>query len=620
MHPQIVRDNPRDKCPICFMPLSKRKKGEAHDEPLPPGTVSRVQLSPYRVVLAGIQTAEVGYRRLTKEVTTVGTVEFDERRLSRITVRAGGKSRIDKLYVNVTGQAVRQGDPLALVYNAELATTAQNLIDAQQSNNPDLQRSAADRLRLWGIDDAQIAEIRRTHTPVRHLTVRSPMSGQVIRKYQVEGEYVEEGARLYDVADLSTVWVEAQVYEPQIALLREGLPVSATPVAYPDREFAGRVALIQTHLDAASRTLRVRFDLDNPRLELRPGMYATVKLQVPVAELDQFTCAAAETWRDRTAVDLAAHALAGPFGFGSGVPGVGPLVESAVDLARLHEGLVLAVPEGSVIDTGSRKVVYRESAPGVYEGVEVQLGPRSDLYYPVVRGLAAGERVVAAGSFLIDAETRLNPAAGSIYFGGSGGSKSGPSTATARPSMAGDEDAEVRAALAKLSSEDRRQAEGQGYCPVLGTRLGAMGTPVKVALQGRAVFLCCKGCEAKARASEGQTLDKVEQLKRAKATPAQSPRGVGADAGPSASRSSEEDAGIRAALADLAPEDRRRAEAQRFCPVQGENRLGAMGPPVKVVVKGQPVFLCCNGCRPKALADPEATLDKAEKLRRGAAH
>jgi Cu(I)/Ag(I) efflux system membrane fusion protein len=617
MHPSVVRDNPKDKCPICFMPLSKRKKGEGHDEPLPPGTVSRVQLSPYRVVLAGVQTAEVGYRRLTKEVTTVGTVEFDERKLSRITVRAGGKSRIDKLFANVTGQAVRRGDPLALVYSPELATTAQNLIDAQQSGNPDLQRIAADRLRLWGIDDAQIDEIRRTRKPVTQLTVRSPIGGQVIRKYQVEGEYVEEGARLYDVADLSAVWVEAQVYETQIALLREGLPVSATTVAYPDREFAGRVALIQPHLDAASRTLRVRFDLDNPRHELRPGMYATVKLQVPVAELDQFTRAAGEAWRDRTALDLAAHALACPSGFG-GVPGGGSLVESAADLVRLHQGLVLVVPEGAVIDTGSRKVVYREAAPGMYEGVEVRLGPRSDLYYPVVRGLAAGERVVAAGSFLIDAETRLNPAAGSIYFGGSG-TKGGPSAVTARPSMAGDEDAEVKAALAKLAPEDRRQAEAQGYCPVLGTRLGAMGTPVKVTLRGRAVFLCCKGCEAKARANEAQTLDAVEQRKRGKAAPTQPPNSAMPNAGPFSSRVPEVDADIWAALAELAPEDRRRAEAQRFCPVQGENRLGSMGPPVKVVVKGQPVFLCCNGCRPKALADPDGTLDKTAKLRHEAA-
>jgi Cu(I)/Ag(I) efflux system membrane fusion protein len=563
------------------------------------------------VVLAGVRTAEVGYQPLAREVSTVGTVEFDERRLSRITVRAGGKSRIDKLYVNVTGQAVRQGDPLALVYNAELATTAQNLIDAHQSNNPNLQRSAADRLRLWGIDDAQIEEIRRTHTPVRHLTVRSPMSGQVIRKYQVEGEYVEEGARLYDVADLSTVWVEAQFYENQIALLKEGLAVSATTVAYPGREFSGRVALIQPHLDAASRTLRVRFDMDNRGLELRPGMYATVTLRVPVAELDQFTRAHAEAWASNTAVDVTAHALGALAGFGGGA-GIGPLVESAVDVVRLHRGLVLAVPEGAVIDTGTHKVVYREAAPGVYEGVEVELGPRTDLYYPVVRGLAPGERVVTTGSFLIDAETRLNPAAGSIYLGG-GGSKGGPSAVTARPSMVGDEDAEAKAALAKLAPEDRRLAEAQGYCPVLGSRLGGMGPPVKLTLQGRPVFLCCKGCESKARANEAATLEKVDQLKRSKAAAAQ-PSGSAGPPGTS-TQSAAEEADIRAALAKLAPEDRRLAEAQRFCAVQEENRLGSMGPPVKVMLKGQSVFLCCRGCEKSSLADPDATLNKAEMQR-----
>jgi Cu(I)/Ag(I) efflux system membrane fusion protein len=512
MHPQVVRDNPKDKCPICFMPLSKRKKGEGRDEPLAAGTVSRVQLSPYRVVLAGVQTTEVGYRRLIKEVMTLGTVEFDERRLRRISVRAGGKSRIDKLYVNVTGQSVRQGDPLALVYNAELASTAQNLIDAHRNNNPDLQRIATDRLRLWGIDDAQIEDIRRTHTPVTHLTVRSPMSGQVIRKYQVEGEYVEEGAKLYDIADLSTVWIEAQVYETQIALLAEGLPVRATTVAYPGREFDGRLALIQQHLDAASRTLRVRFDMDNLHLQLRPGMYATVTLRAPVSDLDQFKRAAAEDWATSTAMDLAIHSVtATASDIVTG--GIGPLLAAAVEQARMHGGLVLAVPEAAVIDTGSRKVVYREASPGVYEGVEVQLGPRSDQYYPVLRGLDPGERVVAAGSFLIDAETRLNPAAGSIYFGGSG-SQSPSAAVTTRPSMTSDEDSEVRAALAKLSPEDRRRAENQEYCPVLGTRLGGMGTPVKLTLRGQAVFICCKGCEAKARSDEGKTLDKAMKQSR----------------------------------------------------------------------------------------------------------
>jgi len=607
MHPQIIRDNPKDKCPICFMPLSKRKKGEGGDAPLPPGTVSRVQLSPYRVALAGVLTAEVEYRPLALDVAAAGTVEFDERRLSRITVRAGGKSRIEKLHVNVTGQAVRPGDPLAVIYSPELATTAQNLIDSQRSGNADLARVAEDRLRLWGVDEAQVAEIRRTRRPVTHLTVRAPTGGQVIRKYQVEGEYVEEGARLYDLADLSTVWAEAQVYETQIASFIEGLAVGATAVAYPDREFSGRVALIQPHLDPGSRTVRVRFDIDNSTGELRPGMFVNVRLHRPVAETPQFTRAALTAWRDETAVTLA-------FAGGEPVAALGPLVRAAADHARLRAGLVLAVPEGSVIDTGARKVVYREAGPGLYEGVEVRLGPRGDVYYPVERGLDPGDRVVTTGSFLIDAETRLNPAAGSIYVAGSSGSKGGPAVA-ARPSMANDEDAEVRAALAKLSPSDRKLAEAQGTCPVLGTKLGSMGPPVKLTLQGKPVFLCCSGCDSKARSNETETLRKVEQSKgKAGPTPAERsgrPRGPGASA--------EEEAEIRSALAELSPEDRPLAEAQRFCPVMKDNRLGSMGKPFKVTVQGQAVFLCCEGCETQALNEPAKTVAKVKQLRQGKA-
>lgn len=598
MHPQIVRDNPKDKCPICFMPLSKRRKGAGDDDPLPAGTISRVQLSPYRVALAGVQTFEVNYRPLSVDVVAAGTVEFDERRLSRITVRAGGKSRIDKLYVNVTGQAVKPGDPLALVYSPELTTTAQNLIDAHRSGNADLARIAEDRLRLWGIDAVQIAEIRRTARPVTHLTVRAPSGGQVIRKYQVEGEYVDEGARLYDLADLSHVWVEAQVYETQIALVQEGLPVAASTVAYPDREFAGRVALIQPHLDPGTRTVRVRFDIDNAGGELRPGMFATVRLHRPVAETDQFARAAVDGWRDATAI-VSSLAPGDPAAM------LAMLVRTAADEAVRRQGLVLAVPEGSVIDTGSRKVVYREASPGVYEGVEVWLGPRSDAYYPVVRGLAQGDRVVTTGSFLIDAETRLNPAAGSIYIGGSSGSKSGGSV-TARPSGGSDEDAEITASLAKLSAADRKAAQEQRLCPVLGTRLGSMGTPVKVTLEGRLVFLCCAGCEARAKANPAEMLQRVDRVNAEPAT-------VGPD-----QLSAEEEKEIAAALAGLSSGDRKLAESQRSCPISDGSRLGSMGTPYKIDVNGRPVFLCCEGCRERAQADPAKTLAQVDKFR--AAH
>jgi Cu(I)/Ag(I) efflux system membrane fusion protein len=586
MHPTIVRDHP-DKCPICGMPLSKRKKGEGKEatEALPPGVVSRVQLTPYRVALAGVETVAIDYQPLSKEINAVGFVEFDERRLARISARVTGKSRIDKLYVNVTGQTVHQGDPLATLYSPDLVVSVQNLLDARRSGNRDLERLARDRLRLWGIAKEQIDEILRTGEPITQVTIRSPMSGHVIRKYQVEGEYVEEGARLYDVADLSTVWVEAQVYEDEVAFLQDAvekkLPVTAATKAFPDREFKGTVAFIHPHLDASTRTLKVRFDMDNPRHELRPGMYASVTLQVPVTRMRLLPPDAGEEQR-----------------------------------RAFEKGLVLAVPERAVIDTGGRKVVYREAEPDVYEGVEVQLGPRCGAFYPVIKGLRAGDRVATAGSFLIDAETRLTAGAGSTYFGASAGPQGGEkrsATTAARPSLTRDEEDTVNAVLAKLNPEDRRLVEAQGYCPVLtDNRLGSMGTPVKVMVKGQPVFTCCNACVNKALSRPEQTLAKVEELRtKSKTAPPSEPKppavsGAGGPAG--------KDAKVKAALAKLSAEDRPLAAAQGFCPESGKP-LGSMGVPVKVLVKGQPVFLCCQSCEDEAREHPDQTLTKVEELK-----
>jgi Cu(I)/Ag(I) efflux system membrane fusion protein len=606
MHPTVVRDHP-DKCPICGMPLSKRKKGEAgEEEPLPPGVISRVQLTPYRVALAGIQTSTIGYEPLKKEIRTVGFVEFDERKLARITARVTGKSRIDKLYVNVTGQMVHAGDPVADLYSPDLVVTVQNLLDAKSSGNPPLERMARDRLKLWGIADDQVSGILKTGKPITHVTIRSPISGHVIKKYQVEGEYVEEGARLFDVADLSTVWVEAQVYEDELAYLREGLEVAATTKALPGRTFRGALAFVQPHLDAATRTLRVRFDLDNADHALRPGMYAAVKLEVPVVRLGALTKGLAEDWGAEVAVDGAARAWAG-----SALPfapaGAGPLLRAALARAAATQGLVLAVPESAVIDTGSRKVVYRQAEPGIYEGLVVQLGPRCGGFYPVLHGLEPGERVATAGSFLIDAETRLTGGLGSAFLGIGGGPQADKHTAGAvRPSAEDDEDAKVKAGLAKLSAGDRKLAEAQKLCPVLRTRLGSMGRPVTLVLDGQPVFLCCKGCEAEARDHPEQTRRTARELTAGKAA-------GGAEAPPGTNDAKE--AAIRAALAKLGPADRALAEAQGSCAVLTKNRLGAMGVPVKVEVRGQPVFLCCEGCAAAARADADATLATVGKLK-----
>jgi Cu(I)/Ag(I) efflux system membrane fusion protein len=492
MHPTIVRDHP-DKCPICAMPLSQRKKGEKEEEEaLPPGVVSRVQLTPYKVAVAGIETVEIGYQPLLHEINAVGFVEFDERRLARITARATGKSRIDKLYVNVTGQIVEQGEPLAELYSPALVVTVKNLLDARQSGNRDYEQIARDRLRLWGIDDEQIDKIVQAGKTVTHLTIRSPLHGHVIKKYQVEGEYVEEGARLYDVADLSTVWIEGQVYEEDLPFLKNAvdkkLPVTATTPAFPNRQFKGTIVFVHPHLDAATRTLMVRFDMDNPRHELRPGMYATVHLQVPVTQLELL-----------------------------------PSDADAQQKQKYQQGQVLAVPERAVIDTGSHQFVYREAGPELYEGVEVELGPRCGDFYPVIHGLRAGERVVTTGSFLLDAETRLTGEAASTYFGASGGPHSAHASAktAARPSMrrkGGGQPpalpAKVRANLAQLSAEDRRLAEEQKYCPIEGDNLlGKMGPPAIVEINGQKVFLCCEGCKNDALADPQRTLAKVKELK-----------------------------------------------------------------------------------------------------------
>src|SRR6266542_3808184 len=245
MHPNFVTDNPKEKCPICAMNLTRRKRGEAaQQEALPPGVVKHMQLTPYKVVSAGLLTHKVNYEPLVKRIETVGSVEFDERKRFRVSARV--KGRIDKLYVNVTGQTVRPGDPLASIYSPDLVTTVQNLRDAQTERDKELIRT---RLRLWGVEDDQIREMEQATEPATHVTVRSRVHGHVVKKYQVEGEYVEESAPLLDVADLSTVWVEAQIYEQDLAYPKVGLHVTATTEALPGKEFPGKVAFLFPHLD-----------------------------------------------------------------------------------------------------------------------------------------------------------------------------------------------------------------------------------------------------------------------------------------------------------------------------------------------------------------------------------
>jgi Cu(I)/Ag(I) efflux system membrane fusion protein len=218
MHPQVVRDNGRDLCPICHMPLTKREKQAGREEALPPGIVSRVNLSPLQVRQAGVRIVEVTYLPVKKLITTVGSVEWDETRLRRIPSTIAGRSRIEKLYVNVTDQWVREGQPLAVLYNAELAAEVQNLQSAPERDRAMIR----ERLRRWKVGDDQIRQWERDGRPATQITIRSPITGHIIRKYPLEGAYVDEGDPLYDVADVSTVWIEARFLRTSSPSSRKG--------------------------------------------------------------------------------------------------------------------------------------------------------------------------------------------------------------------------------------------------------------------------------------------------------------------------------------------------------------------------------------------------------------
>jgi Cu(I)/Ag(I) efflux system membrane fusion protein len=481
MHPQVVQEQP-GSCPICGMTLAKRKKGEKAR--LPEGALSRVQLVSSRIRQAGIWTAEVGFAPLMETLTTIGNVGFDERRLATISSKAAGRSRVEKLYVNFTGREVRAGEPLAELYNPELQQATQELLTAARRAEQDapqmqtaagrtllgdrreLVRLSSEKLKRWGITEAQVDEILKNGKAEFTIPILAPIGGTLVKKNVVEGQEVPEGFPMFEIADLSRVWVQAQVFEHQLGLVREGQAVEATVEAYPGRMFPGRVEFIQPTLDPTTRTVEVRFDLENLDRQLRPGMFATVTLQIPVAGTPAFRTRVAATVPSGHEGHLASltvdahkkcpvtNAKLGSMGEPIAVEVEGRQVwvccqacppklkaQPAKYLARLTpppRDEVLSVPESAVIDTGSKKIVYVEAEPGVFEGREVDLGARIGDRFPVLDGLTPGEKVATKGAFLIDAESRLNPATAPAESGGDHSSHAGgpPPRAAVAPTQA----------------------------------------------------------------------------------------------------------------------------------------------------------------------------------------
>jgi len=340
---------------------------DAHPRETEPAGSERtsVQLTPEEQRAIDVQTEVVTYRPLQKEIFTVGKIDVDERKLAFVPARIAG--RLDKLFVNFTGIEVKKGEPLALIYSPDLVAAQreyhlalENLEKVKGSDIKEVVESARSlveasetRLRLWGITDEQTAEMKTSSNPRFQMTISSPIGGTVIEKMVLEGKYVTEGENLYKIADLSTVWMLAEVYEYELPWVRPGQRVEITSLSSPGNASHGTVSFIDPIVNPNSRTIRVRADIPNPERKLKPQMFVNAKLVASLGEK------------------------------------------------------VLAVPKSAVLDTGVRQLVYVDQGNGVYEGREVTLGSEAAGYYAVTKGLSPGERIVVAGNFLIDSQRQL---------------------------------------------------------------------------------------------------------------------------------------------------------------------------------------------------------------------
>jgi Cu(I)/Ag(I) efflux system membrane fusion protein len=330
-----------------------------------------VQISPQKQQLIGVKFGTVEMKPLEKAIRTVGRVDYDEKRIVTVSPKIGGW--IEDLYVDFTGKFVKQGDPLFTIYSPELVSTQEEYLLAIQakkslskspfpevaSSGNSLAESAKRRLKLWDINDDQIKTLEETGQAKKTLTFYSPFSGFVLEKSAYKGMNVMPGVALYKLADLSVVWLYADVYEYELPFVRLGQQASVQLASMPGETFTGRAVYIYPSLNPETRTAKVRFEIPNPQGKVKPEMYANVEIKI-----------------------------------------------------RL--GQKLAVPEGAIIDTGLRQIAIVDKGSGYFEPREVKVGSKVEGYYEVIKGLKAGERVVTSANFLIDSESKLKEALGGM--------------------------------------------------------------------------------------------------------------------------------------------------------------------------------------------------------------
>jgi len=373
MHTEVVQDKP-DKCPKCGMNLIEKEEAPAGHEGHAasttagsvPGRIS-ISLSADKRQMIGLALSTVEKRDLTNTVRTTAVVQHDETHFTRIAPRFGGWVR--KLHVNFTGAPVEKDQPLFTVYSPELFSTENDYLIAWQSlqqlkaDAPAEQRHAATnllasarrRLQLWEIGEDEIRALEQRGTASDEMPFQSPIAGHVVAKTAVEGKSFMAGESLYEVADLSHLWLDAWVFESDLPLMKPGLQATITFPYLANKSFTAPMTFIYPHIDPQTRRGRVRLELHNPEHLLRPDMWASVTIRIPLGEK-------------------------------------------------------VLIPASAVIDTGQRFVAFVEGEDDHLQPRELKVGFKTDDYYEVLDGVKEGEKVVTRALFLVDSESQLKAA------------------------------------------------------------------------------------------------------------------------------------------------------------------------------------------------------------------
>ena len=361
---QPIASGPSPQPTTSPMDSSMAMPAQKMEAPLVP-----VQLSADQMQSIGVKTGTAEYKQLSDDIRATGTVDIDERLLSYVQVRFPGYIR--KVFADATYQYVRKGEPLFTIYSPDLVATQQEYLLARQnqmamsassvdgvaSGAASLSSAAEQRLQQWDIPEGEIAKLKETGKSIQYLTINSPVSGYITERNALPNMYAEPATRLYTVADLSRVWVNAQVFQNDIGRLKPGDIAAITVDAYPDRTFSGRIEDILPQVDMTTRTVKVRLAIGNPGIKLKPGMFVNVDLK------------------------------------------------SAL-------GRQLVVPASAVFQTGTRQIVFIDHGNGSLEPKDVVLGPRVGDDVAILKGLEAHQQIVTSANFLLDSESQLQAAAG----------------------------------------------------------------------------------------------------------------------------------------------------------------------------------------------------------------